>query len=376
MRDFGYLAGLEEELMPRFIPGLKLSSLFYSEAVKPILDNNFPQSRYSAALIGWGSEVLGFDTSLSSDHHWGPRVLLFLREDDYPELSNKISAKLTEKLPYKFKGYSTNFSEPEPNGVRHPVTITSGPVNHMVNIYTVRGFVSARLGVDIEHDISIKSWLTFPQQRLLELTAGQVFHDGLGELNKLRRKLSYYPKDIWLYMLAAQWTRISQEEAFVGRTGELGDELGSRIVAARTVRELIKLAFLMERQYTPYSKWLGSAFNKLKISKKLGSPLKRVLSAENWKSRERWLSESYVIIARQHNALKITSPMRAEVTNYFERPYKVIHGDQFAAAIKKVIRSREVKALRTDVGSIDQFTDSTNVIEDRQLCERLQIAYN
>jgi UDP-2,3-diacylglucosamine pyrophosphatase LpxH len=83
-----------------------------------------------------------------------------------------------------------------------------------------------------------------------------------------------------------------------------------------------------------------------------------------------------VIIARQHNALKITSPMRAEVTNYFERPYKVIHGDQFAAAIKKVIRSREVKSLRTDIGSIDQFTDSTNVIEDRQLCERLQIAYN
>jgi len=68
--------------------------------------------------------------------------------------------------------------------------------------------------------------------------------------------------------------------------------------------------------------------------------------------------------------------MRAEVTNYFERPYKVIHGDQFAAAIKKVIRSREVKSLRTDIGSIDQFTDSTNVIEDRQLCERLQIAYN
>jgi hypothetical protein len=54
----------------------------------------------------------------------------------------------------------------------------------------------------------------------------------------------------------------------------------------------------------------------------------------------------------------------------------VIHGDQFAAAIKKVIRSREVKSLRTDIGSIDQFTDSTNVIEDRQLCERLQIAYN
>src|SRR5678816_4493207 len=39
---------IEEELMPRFIPGLKLSSLFYREAVKPIIDNAFPRLRYSA----------------------------------------------------------------------------------------------------------------------------------------------------------------------------------------------------------------------------------------------------------------------------------------------------------------------------------------
>ena len=362
--------------MPRFIPGLKLSSLFYHDEVRPILDKEFPRLRHSAALIGWGSEVLGFDTLRSSDHHWGPRVLLFLKEDDYPALSIKIREALAEQLPYKVKGYSTNFSEPETNGVRHPDLIDSGRVNHMVNIYTVRDFVIARLGFDIEKSISVKDWLTFPQQRLLELTSGQVFHDGLGQLNKLRRRLNYYPKDIWLYMLAAQWTRISQEEAFVGRAGDVGDELGSRIVAARLVRELIKLAFLMERQYTPYSKWLGSAFNQLKISKKLGALLNRVLAAENWKSRERWLSESYERVARQHNALKITSPMPVKATNYFERPYKVIHGEHFAAAIKKVIKDREVKTIRTEVGSIDQFTDSTNVVEDRQLCQRLQIAYD
>jgi hypothetical protein len=376
VRDFGNPAALEEELMPRFIPGLRLSGLFYRDAVKPILDQQFPRLRYSAALIGWGSEVVGFDTSLSSDHHWGPRVLLFLRKDEYQELSKPVQDILSKKLPYEFKGYSTNFSEPEPNGVRHPVAINAGPVNHMVNIYTVRDLVNARLGFDIAHDISVKDWLTFPQQRLLELTAGQVFHDGLGELNKLRRKLNYYPKDIWLYMLAAQWTRISQEEAFVGRAGNVGDELGSRIVAARIVRELIKLTFLMERQYTPYSKWLGSAFSKLKISKKLSSPLKRVLAAENWKSRERWLSECYSIVAFQHNALKITSAMATEVSNYFDRPYKVIHADRFAEAIKNVIRNREVKAIKADLGSIDQFTDSTNVVETRLLFDRLKIVYD
>ena len=33
----------------------------YEEAVAPILDSHLPDLEYSAALIGSGSEVLGFD---------------------------------------------------------------------------------------------------------------------------------------------------------------------------------------------------------------------------------------------------------------------------------------------------------------------------
>ena len=40
--------------MPNFIPGLKLSELFYQEVVKAILDNHFPNLPHSAALIGYG----------------------------------------------------------------------------------------------------------------------------------------------------------------------------------------------------------------------------------------------------------------------------------------------------------------------------------
>jgi len=58
--------------MPKFVPGLKLSKLFYKSKVKPILSSAFPRVPHSAALIGWGSEVLGFDTHVSRDHHWGP----------------------------------------------------------------------------------------------------------------------------------------------------------------------------------------------------------------------------------------------------------------------------------------------------------------
>ena len=46
-----------------FIPGLRLAGEFYAEAVRPLLDREFPGLRYAAALLGPGSEVLGFDTA-------------------------------------------------------------------------------------------------------------------------------------------------------------------------------------------------------------------------------------------------------------------------------------------------------------------------
>jgi hypothetical protein len=180
---------------------------------------------------------------------------------------------------------------------------------------------------------------------------------------------------VWLYLLAAQWKKISQEEAFVGRTGEVGDELGSQLIAARLVREIMKLAFLMEKKYAPYSKWLGSAFGRLKIGPKLTPVLQNVLLAETWKTREKKLAEAYSIVARQHNALKITKPLPVKVTKYYGRPYLVIHGDAFASAITEAIRDPAVKSLTPNVGSIDQFVDNTDVLEQLSVVKRLKAVH-
>src|ERR1043165_3206409 len=144
--------------MPKFVPGLQLCKLFYQQEVTPILNKNFARLRYSAALIGWGSEVLGFDTPISRDHRWGPRVLLFLSKQDYPRFHEQIDRVLANNLPYEFLGYSTNFTKPEPNGVRHPEQLATGPVNHMIQIYTPSGFLRTRLGFDVSQTISVFDW--------------------------------------------------------------------------------------------------------------------------------------------------------------------------------------------------------------------------
>lgn len=46
-----------------FMKGLELSEALYQDAVKPILEEHYPKLRYSAAHIGRGSDVLGFDTA-------------------------------------------------------------------------------------------------------------------------------------------------------------------------------------------------------------------------------------------------------------------------------------------------------------------------
>ena len=338
--------------MPEFIPGLKLSELFYTEVVKPILESEVPDLKYSAGLIGSGSEVLGYDTPQSTDHHWGPRMLLFLSENDYKKDKDKIWKVLSESLPHEFRGYSTSFGKPNEFGVRLLEERRSGPVNHLIEIFTIKSFFKEYLNFDPYKEIKTSDWLRFPEHRLLEITKGKIFHDDLN-LNKIRKKFIYYPRDIWLHFLSLQWYRISQEEVFMGRCGDVGDELGSKIIASRLVKQLMKLCFLMEKEYAPYSKWFGTAFAELRSSKKLIPIFNEVLAAQSWKEREMHLSRAYTEVARFHNKLRITKLMKTKVSKFYNRPYLIIYAKNFADEIRKSIVDREVKEIELEIGSVD-----------------------
>lgn len=121
--------------MAEFIKGLELSENFFLEIAKPILDSHYPDLKYSAGLMGYGSDVLGYDDEVSTDHMWGPRFYLFLKPEDVSK-RQRIMDTFSETLPYSYKGYSVNFSEPDPNdnGVRHAKLIDSGKVNPLIFI--------------------------------------------------------------------------------------------------------------------------------------------------------------------------------------------------------------------------------------------------
>lgn len=118
------------------------------------------------------------------------------------------------------------------------------------------------MNFDIDQEIELADWLTFPEQKLRTITAGEVFDDHIG-VEDVRRRFAWYPNDVWLYLLASGWNRIGQEEHLMGRAGLAGDEIGSALIASRLVRDIMRLCFLMERSYSPYPKWFGTAFRRL-----------------------------------------------------------------------------------------------------------------
>ncbi|RPI30334.1 MAG: DUF4037 domain-containing protein [Chloroflexota bacterium] len=357
---------------PEFIPGLELCEGFFQTQVRPILDDHFPGLAYSAALIGKGSEVLGFDTEMSRDHDWGPRAMLFLNPGDWRRYQQAVFDTLQQKLPASFRGYPTHFVL-HSSGARFIEHPGSRPLNPRIDILSLPAYFMDSLGYDISTGLEPADWLTFPEQKLLGATRGAVFHDQAG-LQSVRDQLSYYPHDVWLYLLAAAWTRIGQEEHLLGRAGSVGDEIGSILIASRLVRDLMRLCFLMEKQYAPYPKWFGSAFLQLGCAHEVAPRLHQVLTAEGWQERQQAFALASEPVIAMHNQLDLTSPFNTQPAYFHDRPFLVIDGGRIAAAIIAEIHDPDVSRISAHrvIGSIDEFSDNTDLLCDTRLRPNLR----
>jgi hypothetical protein len=330
--------------MPEFLPGRELARAFYEEVVAGLLSD----IRHSAGFLGYGSDVLGYDTERSADHGWGPRLQIF----------TDAHLDLEPQLPETFRGWPVRYGWDD-HEVRHRVDVTP-----------LGAWLEEHLGFDPRQGIETRHWLTTPQQLLLEITRGPVFHDGLGELEPLRASLAWYPRDVWLWLLAAQWRRLDQEEPFVGRTAEVGDELGSRVLAARLARDVMRLCFLLERRHAPYPKWFGTAFMELDAAQDVGPALERAIAATDYQSREEALVEAYEAVARRYNALGLTEEIEPTVRPFHARPFRVLGSGRFTDACLAQVEDEWLRSLPL-VGAIDQWSDSTDVLSDPALSRRL-----
>ncbi len=360
-----------------FIPGKELSKNFYFDVVRPILESNYPGLTYSAGLLGSGSEILGFDTEMSTDHNWGPKLFLFLSEADLDHHQANIHRVLGRELPYSYHGFPTHFEEVagEP-GTDVMKTTTHRPINHRVSMINLDAFLRTYLGFNPDKAFTIADWLTIPEQKFRSIVDGAIFYDGLRALKPLQEKVSYYPPDIWLYLLSAGWQRIGQEEPFVGRTGLVGDDLGSALITARQVAHLMGLAFLIEKTYAPYSKWFGSAFALLPSASSLHPHFMGAIQAADWQEREHHLGQASLILVRMTNQLHITDPLLEHLYQFHDRPFYIVQGERIARQLWDAILDDAVKRLPFGVGKIDQITDSADILSYTERSRAIDTLYS
>lgn len=308
-----------------------------------------PDGGFLAARLGSGSDVLCLDDDVSRDHDYGCRLTLLVGDDAVDRIEH-LDERLEAELPELFAGYPVRFA-----------TTWDPRVRHKVDVQTVHDFACSRLGFDLRRSLSPAEWLCLTGQSVLEVVGGPVFHDSTASYQRVMETLSWYPDDLWYFVLASGWQRFSQELPFVGRTGERGDETGSRIIAARISRDLMHLAFMLERTWPPYPKWTGTAALKLPGGPALMEAIGQVTSAEGWQDRQRELERAVGQLAdRQRKAgLPTAGPA---VVPFFDRPYITTAEDLVAALVNEIDDDQVHRLPR--IGSIEQWCDNVDLLSN------------
>ena len=356
--------------MKEHIKGLDLSESFYSECALPLLREHYPDLRYSAGLIGWGSDVLGYDDEVSTDHNWGPRFYLFLRDEDISK-KQELYDMFAENLPYEHRGYSVNFVNR--NGESHMNPISEGKVKPLMDILTVEQYLSDwYLGRSDLTDLTDLDWLTFSEHRLLGVTSGKIFKDDLGLKSKLEA-IRFYPENVRLYLIASNWAIFSEEQAFLNRCAYVGDNIGSALVCGRMADRLMRLAFLYCKKYAPYSKWFGTAFSKLPIKDGLKDALLKAVTASDLETRETEIIRAQKLIIDMHNEAGITEFFEAEVSDY-GRNAKIIFVCKLIDDIKEKLKGTGLEKYPL-IGSFNGVANLSELWDYMPLMKKAKMIY-
>lgn len=241
--------------------GLEIAKDYFLNWGKPFLEQEFPElsTRVSAGRFA-GSDVIGADDEISRDHNWGPQFHLFLSQDDFDQMGAQLSTRMNQAAPKEWLGFRTAGAgdrnvlvECVPDWIQRSIGFSKPPTQDsdwalIVKDRRVGGYVEAR------------------ESALYFLKHGALWLDNNQEFANWRNVLDYYPENVWYGRLAQESFRLWQygEYNFVHRIAKRGDPLAIAFFLGEFTEGVMRLLLLLDRDYTPYGKWLTYAFRQLK----------------------------------------------------------------------------------------------------------------
>lgn len=258
--------------------GLEIAQGFYTEWGKAYLEQSFPELAKRVAIGRvFGSDVIGADDEISQDHNWGPQFTIFLSEEDHAEQGEELSKVMNAGAPNPWKGFRLD-----------------GAGDQSVEVASIPLWIETWIGFS-EQPSRDEDWKIIVKQRidgginearesiLYFLRHAAIWYDGSGELNKWRESLHYYPERVWYSRLAEELFRVWQhgEYNFVQRIAKRDDPLAKTVCIGEFTDGVMRTLLLLNRDYTPYWKWLAHEFRKLETAKTYAPLLEELASVSN-----------------------------------------------------------------------------------------------
>ena len=250
--------------------GIELSKEYFEAFGKEVLETEFSAALplLAVGLVGGGSECLGFDDEVSTDHDFEPGFCIFLPDE---ETVDRRTAFLLErayaKLPKEFMGF-----------IRSPLNPVGGNRHGVIRM---EDFFLEKVG-SRDGRLSLGQWFSVPEQGLLEATSGAVFFDNLGKFSEIRKRLGYFPEDIRLKKLSGHLLLMAQSGQYnYNRCILRGNTAAAQMAVFEFTKSALHTIYLLNRTYMPYYKWSFRGLEGLPILGDLTGDLEYLISSGN-----------------------------------------------------------------------------------------------
>ncbi len=223
---------------------IDISRDFFNQIVKPILAREFPEVMAQTAfgVFGYGSEALRLDDVYSRDHHWGLRIDALMPEALFQSQHEVIRCVLSDNLPDSFQDY--------PLREGHVAGAGLAPDS-------LPAFLNRTIG--IEHaPQTYQDWLNLPEEDIIHIINGEVWHDVCGQFTAIREICTgYYPEPVRLRRIA-HWCRYASGMGTYALKRAIlrNNDFYATTRFANAIRLHIHIAFMLDKVYYPYDKWL------------------------------------------------------------------------------------------------------------------------
>lgn len=269
---------------------------FYERYGAKMIHDGFAEyeQRIAVGLVGEGSDCFGFDDDISKDHDYGIGFCMWLTEVDYAKIGitlNQAYERLIrehadEFVALKNEGNVEKMGSIDASNRGEPAV--GRYIGERRGVFTIRNFYEKILGVRLDADtenrgglepvFSGQIWLQIAEDKLATAVNGMVFRDDAGIFTRIRSALlAYYPENVWLLRLAQKLHDFAQyAQSNYARMMARQDYVTAGLCAAEGMKSAMELAYLLNRTYAPYYKWMRKGMRDLCTLKPLGALLDKL----------------------------------------------------------------------------------------------------